>query len=51
MAVPVRRVPLIGQKRRALHEKRRKRHHADLGHDVMAVLPAPLVRQTRTGRP
>ena len=51
MAVPVRQVPLMGQKRRALHEKRCKRRHADIGHDVMDVFPAPLVRQTRTGRP
>src|ERR1700704_4556466 len=51
MAVPVREVPLMGQERRALHEKRRKRRHADIGHNVLDVLPAPLVRQTRAGRP
>src|SRR6266852_3660726 len=51
MAVPVGQVPLMGQERRALHEKHRKRRHADIGHEVMAVLPTPLVRQTRTGRP
>src|SRR5258708_15751472 len=31
MAVPVRQVPLMGEKRRALHEKRCKRRHADIG--------------------
>src|SRR6266478_2016032 len=41
----------MSQERRALHEKHRKRRHADIGHDVTAVVPAPLVRQTRTGRP
>src|SRR5258708_12975486 len=41
----------MGEKRGALHEKRCKRRHADIGHDVMDVFPAPLVRQTRTGRP
>jgi hypothetical protein len=41
----------MGQERRALHEKWGKRRHADIGHRVMAVLPTPLVRQTRTGRP
>src|SRR5437660_1231799 len=41
----------MSQERRALHEKHRKRRHADIGHDVTAVFPAPLVRQTRTGRP
>src|SRR5712671_2838369 len=51
MAIPVCKVPLMSQERRALHEKRRKRRHADIGHDVTAVFPAPLVRQTRTGRP
>src|SRR5260370_34079714 len=51
MAVPVRQVPLMGEKRRTLHEKRCKRRHADIGHDEMDVFPAPLVRQTRTGRP
>ena len=51
MAVPVRQMSLMGQERRALHEKHRKRRHADIGHNVMAVFPAPLVRQTRTGRP
>ena len=49
--LPVREVPLMGQERRALHEKRRKRRHADIGHNVLDVLPAPLVRQTRAGRP
>src|SRR6516165_9115012 len=39
------------QERRALHEKHRKRRHADIGHVVTAVFPAPLVRQTRTGLP
>src|SRR5258708_5733902 len=51
MAVPVRQVPLMGQKRRALHEKRCKRRHSDIAHDVMDVFPAPLVRQTRTRPP
>jgi hypothetical protein len=51
VAAPVLQVPLMGQERRALHEKRRKRRHADIGHDVMAVFPVPLVRQTRTGGP
>src|SRR5260370_1151567 len=31
MAVPVRQVPLMGEKRRALHEERCKRRHADIG--------------------
>jgi hypothetical protein len=51
MPVPVRQMPLMGQERRALHEKHRKRRHADIGHEVLDVFPAPLVRQTRTGRP
>jgi hypothetical protein len=51
MAVPVRQLPLMGEERRALHEKHRERCHADVGHDVLAVLPTPLVRQTRTGLP
>src|SRR5271169_864964 len=51
MPVPVRQMPLMGQERRALHEKHRKRRHADIGHVVTAVFPAPLVRQTRTGLP
>src|SRR5437660_12927403 len=41
----------MSQEGRALHEKHRHRRHADIGHDVTAVFPAPLVRQTRTGRP
>jgi hypothetical protein len=44
MPVPVRQMPLMCQERRALHEEHRKRRHADIGHDVMAVLTAPLVR-------
>jgi hypothetical protein len=51
VAVPLRQLPLMGQERRALHEKHRKRRHADIGHRVMAVFPTPLVRQTRTGLP
>jgi hypothetical protein len=44
MAVAVCQVPLMGQERRMLHEKqRRKRSRANIGHDVMAVLPAPHV--------
>src|SRR5262249_16842909 len=40
-----------GRERRPLHEERRKcRRHVDIGHDVVAVFPAPLVRQTCTGR-
>jgi hypothetical protein len=51
MPVPVRQMPLMRQERRALHEEHRKRRHADIGHEVLDVFPAPLVRQTRTGRP
>ena len=51
MPVPVRQMPLMGQERRALHEEHRKRRHADIGHEVLNVFPAPLVRQTRTGLP
>lgn len=48
---PVRPLPLVGQKRRALHEKHRKRRQGDVGHGVMAILPAPLIKQTRADRP
>jgi len=41
----------MGQERRALHGEHRKRRHAGIGHEVLDVFPAPLVRQTRTGRP
>src|SRR5260370_8311303 len=41
----------MSQERRALHENHRKRRHADIGHDVTAVFPPPLVRQTPTGLP
>src|SRR5450755_420496 len=51
MPVPVRQMPLMGQERRALREEHRKRRHADIGHEVLNVFPAPLVRQTRTGLP
>jgi hypothetical protein len=51
MPVPVRQRPLMGQERRALHGEHRKRRHAGIGHEVLDVFPAPLVRQTRTGRP
>jgi hypothetical protein len=44
-------MPLMGLERRALHEKHRKRRHADIGHRVTSVFPTPLVRHTRTGLP
>jgi hypothetical protein len=36
---------LMRQKRRALHEKRRKARQTDIPHRDMRVPPAPLVRQ------
>jgi len=46
MAVPVREVPLMGQERRALHEKRRKRRHADMAITYWMFFPRRL-----SGRP
>src|SRR6202034_2713359 len=37
------------QKRRALHEKRRKPRQSDIPHRKLRVLPPPLVRQARAG--
>src|SRR6202042_1342435 len=37
------------QKRRALHEKRRKPGQSDIPHRKLRVHPAPLVRQARAG--
>src|SRR5260221_879917 len=39
---------LLREKRRALHEENRKRCHADIGHGVMDIAPASLVRQPGT---
>lgn len=49
MPMPLRQMPLMRQERWALHEEHRERCHADIGHRVMAVLAAALVRQTRAG--
>src|SRR6202034_1404562 len=40
---------LMRQKRRALHEKRRKPRQSDIPHRKLRVLPPPLVRQARAG--
>jgi hypothetical protein len=48
MAVPVRQMTLMGQERRLCMKNTENRRHADIGLDVMAAFPAPLVRQTRT---
>ena len=50
MPVPVRQMPLMGQERRALHEKHRKRRHADIGHEVLDVFPAPSGRPAQVAR-
>src|SRR5258706_7978769 len=51
MPRPLRQMPLMGEKRRALHEEHRKRRHADIRHRVLAVLsPAP-VPPPRAGLP
>ena len=39
---------LLREKRRALHEENRKRCHADIGHGVVDIAPASLVRQPGT---
>jgi len=38
-------LPLMGQKRRALHEKHRESRHANLAHAVGRVDPPALVRK------
>ena len=37
--------PLMGQERRALHEKHRERRHSDVGHAIGRVHATPLVRK------
>jgi hypothetical protein len=49
MPRPLRQVPLMGEKRRALHEEHRKRRHADIRYRVLAVLAAAPVRQPGAG--
>jgi len=49
MPRPLRQVPLMGEKRRALHEEHRKRRHADIRHRVLAVLATASVRQSGAG--
>lgn len=44
-ALPFEQPALMGEKRWALHEEDRERRHADIGHGVMAVAAAPLVRR------
>ena len=39
--------PPMRQKRRALHDKRRKRHQTDIAHPIARVAARPLVRQRR----
>jgi hypothetical protein len=46
---PFANLTLMRQKRRALHEKRRKPRQSDIPHRKLQVLPAPLVRQARAG--
>src|SRR5258706_7277070 len=42
MPRPLRQMPLMGEKPRALHEEHRKRRHADIRHRVLAApSPAP----------
>src|SRR5258706_4544664 len=49
MPRPLRQMPLMGEKRRALHEEHRKRRHADIRHRVLAALTTAPVRQPRAG--
>src|SRR5271155_298176 len=46
---PFANLTLMRQKRRALHEKRRKPRQSDIPHQKSRVLPPPLVRQARAG--
>src|SRR5271154_5108949 len=46
---PLANLTLMRQKRRALHEKRRKPRQSDIPHRKLRVLPPPLVRQARAG--
>jgi hypothetical protein len=46
---PFANLTLMRQKRRALHEKRRKPRQSDIPHRKLQILPAPLVRQARAG--
>jgi hypothetical protein len=42
--------PLVSQKRGALHEKHRKRGHAEIRHAVLAVrAPAPVRKRSKAG--
>ena len=46
--LPLGQVPLMREKRRALHEEQRKRRQPDVGHAVAAVRTLPFVRQRGT---
>lgn len=48
-AMPLFQSSLVGQKRRATHEKQRERRHADIGHRVPALLHRPLAPVGKTG--
>src|SRR5260370_19275399 len=41
MPRPLRQMPLLGEKRQALHEEHRKRRHADIRHRVLAGTTPP----------
>jgi len=50
-AAPALKRALLGQERRALHEERRERRHADVAHRIDAVVASPPVRQGRAQSP
>jgi hypothetical protein len=49
--VTLRQLALMGQKRRALHEKHRERCNPDVRHPIATVRPRPLVRQRTATAP